>query len=197
MVSEYLTKELLEDRIKFKLYAAEQHLIKLKEIEKEHNSMLKDRVNTEMEIDCFFAQTIGAKDSLLVLINDQLNLNIPIENVNMENINTGLKQIDKQYILDELNKLSSKPTSWLHILNDMRNHSLHRSMLLKHISVGFVENINTNSSHVLKPLVNFLTESSDGKKIPMDKTVVEYLEESLDRMKNLIKRIREKDVLLA
>jgi len=197
MTSEDLTKELLEDRIKFKLYAAERHLMKLKEIEKVHNSILKDRINAEMEIDCFFAQTIGAKDSLLIHINEKLNLGIPIEDVNLESINAKIKRTDKQPVLDELNKLSSKPKSWLYLLNNLRNHSMHRSMLLKHVSVGIFENSNTRYSHTSKPKVSFLINSLNGNKVTMDKTVTEYLEESLDRMKNLIKRIRKKDLLLA
>ncbi len=102
---------LLEDRIKFKLYAAEQHLNKLKEIDKEHNNIFIDRVNAEIEIDCFFAQIIGAKDFLLVFINDKLNLGLRIEDVCLLNINYELKKINKQNIIEELNKLSSCPSS--------------------------------------------------------------------------------------
>ena len=188
MIPEDLTKRLLEDRIDFKLYAAEQHLLKLKEIDKKYNNILKDRINTEMEIDCFFAQLIGAWDSLLVHINEKLDLGIPIEDVNLGSINLKLIKVDKQFLISELNNLSSKPGSWLYLLNDLRNYSLHRSMLRKHIDVAVFENTNINRSYSSKTRVSFLVSSSNQKKIPMDKTVIDYLKESLDRMRNLIKR---------
>ena len=36
-----------------------------------------------MEVDSFFAQIIGAKDSLLVQINEKLGLAIPLKNVSL------------------------------------------------------------------------------------------------------------------
>ncbi len=65
-------QKLLEDRVKFKLYAAKQHLDRLKKYQtkpRKHMRSSEIRVKTEMEIDCFLANIIGAKDSLLVQIN--------------------------------------------------------------------------------------------------------------------------------
>lgn len=70
--------ELLTDRIKFKLFAAKKHLDNLIQIDRKYNNILSDRLNSEQEIDCFFAQLIGAKDALLVHINGKLNLGIMI-----------------------------------------------------------------------------------------------------------------------
>jgi hypothetical protein len=50
--------ELLKGRVKFKLYAAEQHLNELKNIKQKHGSIRRSSeimVKTEMEIDCFLA----------------------------------------------------------------------------------------------------------------------------------------------
>lgn len=61
-------QKLLEDRVKFKLYAAERHLDELKNIKQSHGSIIRSseiRIKAEMEIDCFLAHIIGAKDSLL------------------------------------------------------------------------------------------------------------------------------------
>ncbi len=103
---------MLEDRIKFKLYAAEQHLKKLKEIDKKHDIILKDRVNAEMEIDCFFAELIGAKDSLLIYINEKLNLGLTLKDVTLDKVNSKLKAMQKQDIVEELNKLACNKNSW-------------------------------------------------------------------------------------
>jgi hypothetical protein len=64
---------------------------------------LSDRLNSEQEIDCFFAQLIGAKDALLVHINEKLNLGLKVSDVDLENINIELKKVDRQYLIDELN----------------------------------------------------------------------------------------------
>jgi hypothetical protein len=51
-------KDLLSDRVKFKLYAAEYHLNLLKEIDVKYGNILKDRINAEIQIDDFSAQII-------------------------------------------------------------------------------------------------------------------------------------------
>ena len=99
--------ELLSDRVNFKLFAAEQHLNKLREIEKNYGGIMGNRrVYAEMEIDCFFAQIIGAKDSLLVQINEKLGLGLPIEEAKIQNLNPKLKSINQRDLLIELNTLS-------------------------------------------------------------------------------------------
>jgi hypothetical protein len=66
---------LLENRVDFKLYAAEQHLNELKNIRLKHGTIMgtpEIRIKTEMEIDCFLASVMGALDSLFVQINRDL-----------------------------------------------------------------------------------------------------------------------------
>jgi hypothetical protein len=80
-------------------------------------------------LDCYFAQIIGARDGLLMLINEKLNLKISEKDVKLESINSELKKKGKkQKIMKRLNKLSSDTTSWYWILNELRNKSIHRNI---------------------------------------------------------------------
>lgn len=111
----------------------------------------------------FFAQIIGAKDALLIQINDKLNLGLPIDEVKLDQINNKLNLINKGNLLDEVNKIKEKD-SWLRSLNELRNHSMHRKMLNKQVEVGLYENVNTNTSSSSKPEVYFLVNPRDEKK---------------------------------
>ena len=126
----------------------------------------------------------------------KLNLKIPIREVNHSSVNAELKSIGKQNLLSKLNKLASDPTSWFWKLNELRNHSIHRKMLNKHIKVGLYENINTGESSSSSPEEYFLADPTDPKPTPMNIQIIAYLEESLQNMKNLIANIRSKDPLL-
>lgn len=186
-------RELLSDRTKFKLRAAEYHLDQLKEIDKKYRNILIDRINAEIQIDCYFAQIIGAKDSLLVQINEKENLGLQLDEVNLKTLNTKLN--NKKDILEELNRLSSDKESWYWLLNELRNHSIHRAMLNKNVSMHIIENVNENTSMSMKPVVSFLVNPLDKEKKPMDKPAIQYPEESLQSMKELIDRIRIKAAL--
>ena len=153
------------------------------------------RVKTEMEIDCFLANIIGAKDSLLVQINQKLGLGLPIEEAKISNLNPKLKAINKGFLL-ELNTLCSQTDSWIWLLNELRNHSLHRAMINKRASVQVHENINSNTSVSAKPEVYLLINPRDINKVPMNKSAVTYLQESLQQMRDLIEAIRNKEPLL-
>lgn len=189
--------ELLSNRVNFKLFAAEQHLNRLKDIENNYGGIMGNRrIYAEMEIDCFIAQIIGAKDSLLVQINQKLGLGLPIEEAKIQNLNPKLKSINKGFLLTELNTLCSEKDSWLWLLNELRNHSLHRRMINKRASVQIDENINSNTSVSARPEVYFLINPRDIIKVPMNKRAITYLEESLQQMRDLIEAIRNKELLL-
>jgi hypothetical protein len=189
--------ELLSNRVNFKLFAAEQHLNRLKEIENNYGGIMGNRrIYAEMEIDCFLAQIIGAKDSLLIQINQKLELGLPIEDAKIQNLNPKLKCINKGFLLTELNTLCSQTDSWLWLLNELRNHSLHRAMINKLASVQIDENINSNTSVSAKPEVYLLIKPRDINKFPMNKPAVTYLEERLKQMRDLIEDIRNKEPLL-
>jgi hypothetical protein len=82
-----------------------------------------------MEIDCFFAQIIGAKDSLLVKINEKFDLNIPINEVNLDTVYRKLKRIGRGDLLLDLKRMADDKESWFWLLNELRNHSIHRNIL--------------------------------------------------------------------
>ena len=190
------SQEILTNRINFKLYAAKQHLDKLKAIEKKHGHIGKRRLYAEMEIDCFFAQIVGAKDSLLMKINEELKLGIDVREVDLDEVYTKLKWTNKEHILKELKTLSCQKGSWFWLLNELRNHSIHRNMLNKQISVSQFEDVNTGTSNGGIPRVYFLANPLDKNKVAMDKPVIEYLEESLGNMKNLINNTINKEPAL-
>ena len=83
---------LLNDRVSFRLYAAEQHLIKLKEIERLHSDIAREsaRLAVEMEIDCFLSQVVGAVDSLLYLTNSRLDLGVRENHVTFQDVQSAL-----------------------------------------------------------------------------------------------------------
>ena len=187
-------QKLLGDRVKFKLYAAERHLDELKNIKQSQGSIMRSseiKVRTEMEIDCFLAHIISAKDSLLVEINHELGLGIPIEDVKLEAVNIQLNTINKGYLLEHLNGLISKRTSWLWLLNEIRNHSLKRERIPRHVRVNITENVNNNISHS-DQTIHFV-ESARTKDNPfLQKDIIFFLDESLGRMTNLVENIRKK-----
>jgi hypothetical protein len=194
IISSDHAQKLLEDRVKFKLYAAEQHLNELKNIKQKYGSIMgppEIRIKTELEIDCFLAQIIGAKDSLLVQINYKLGLKIPIEDVTLETVNAGLNDINKGYLLEHLNNLASKKTSWLWLLNEIRNHSLHRERIPRLVHVNIIENANNNTSHS-DQTVHFVENARTKDNPFLQKDIILFLHESLDRMRNLIDNTRKK-----
>lgn len=70
-------RKLFEDRIEFKIWSAQRHLDKLIEIEHQYGGIMGiNRIYAEDELDCYFAQLIGAKDALLMLINKKTGLNL-------------------------------------------------------------------------------------------------------------------------
>lgn len=65
---------------------------------------------------------------------------------------------------------------WL--VNELRNHSVHRSMILRHIAMNITENVNTGESNNDRPRVYFLIDDGDGKRIPTQQEVMVILQES-------------------
>jgi hypothetical protein len=184
-------KELLNDRVRFKLYGAAQHLNKLKEINRIHGNINKLRLQSEMEMDCFLAHIIGAKDALLVEINNKLNLGIPIEDIELKTVNNELNNRNKGGLLKHLNNIASNPDSWFWFLNEIRNHFLHRERIPRHVHVNIIENVNNNTSSSNQS-IHFVETNriKDNPFLQMD--IILFLGESLDRMTNLVKNIKTK-----
>jgi len=190
-------KKLLGDRVKFKLYAAEQHLISLKEIEKTYGNISKDRarIEVEMEIDCFLSQLVGAVDSLLSQINYSLDLGIPRDRVNFVNVQSGLiaktKKIDLLSALDMVRQQGK----WYYILSELKNLSVHKSFLMKVVSLYDFSSPDPEKIRLVNVMRDF-EESNNPIDQIMDREVIPYLERSLQLVSELIFSIRSSEPLL-
>lgn len=190
-------KRLLADRVEFKLYAAEQHLNKLKEIEKAFGNISKDkaRIEVEMEIDCFLSQLVGAVDSLLSQISDRLDLGISRDRINFVNVQSALiaktKKIDLLSALD----MARQQGNWYQILNELSNLSVHRSFLKRVISLYDFTSPKPEQVRFLN-VQRELEESNNPFDHVMDMEVIPYLEKSLQQVRELIFSIRSSEPLL-
>jgi hypothetical protein len=175
-----LANKLINDRVEFKLYAAEQVLDRLKQLEKDGsiNSSNIPRVIWEINIECLLAHLVGAVDALLVRINDKLNLGLNIKNVNLATINNKLNGQGKGQSLQDLN-LAIKEKCWLWTLKDVRNQGLHRSLINIHVAVGSERNI-----------ISLRTDPQT------DLGIIPYLEDSINRTRKLIEDILQNEPLL-
>ena len=187
-------KRLLNDRVEFKLYTAEQHLNRLKEIENAYGDIAKDnaRIEVEMEVDCFLSQLVGAVESLLFQINDRLDLGIPTDHVNIANVQSALSAKTKKIdLLAPLDTARQQGNSY-YMLSALRNQLVYRTFLKKVISVRDLPP---------KPLqVRFLNIQLESEGNPfdriMDMEVIQYLEKSLQQVRELIFVIRASEPLL-
>jgi hypothetical protein len=182
-------KRLLNDRVEFKLYAAEQHLNRLKEIENAYGDIAKDnaRIEVEMEVDCFLSQLVGAVDSLLFQINERLDLELPTDRVNFADVQSALSAKTKKIdLLSPLDR-ARQQGNWYHMLSELRSQLVHRTFLKKVISV-----------HDLPPkprqvrFLNIQREFEGGNPFDrvMDMEVIQYLEKNLQQVRELIFSIR-------
>ena len=103
-MSNTTVKKLLEDRIEFKFYAAEKHLQILSDMEAkgETPNNSKGRINWEIEIEELLFHLIGAMDSLLVRINERLNLKLEIRKVTPINVCKKLRLKKRNDLIKEL-----------------------------------------------------------------------------------------------
>jgi hypothetical protein len=182
-------KRLLNDRVEFKLYAAEQHLNRLKEIENAYGDIAKDnaRIEVEMEVDCFLSQLVGAVDSLLFQINERLDLELPTDRVNFADVQSALSAKTKKIdLLSPLDR-ARQQGNWYYMLSELRSQLVHRTFLKKVISV-----------HDLPPkprqvrFLNIQREFEGGNPFDrvIDMEVIQYLEKNLQQVRELIFSIR-------
>lgn len=189
-------KRLLNDRVEFKLYAAEQHLNRLKEIENAYGDIANDnaRIEVEMEVDCFLSQLVGAVDSLLSQINDRLDLGIPTDHrVNFANVQSALsaktKKIDLLTPLDR----ARQQGNWYYMLSQLRNQLVRRTFLNKVIPV---HDFPPKSRKVRFVDVLREFEEDNPSHHLRDMEVIQYLEKSLQQVRELIFSIRASEPLL-
>jgi hypothetical protein len=175
-------KALLENRIEFKFYAAEKHLQALTDMqakgETPNNSV--GRLNWELEIEELLFHLVGAMDCLLVRINERLNLGLENRKVNAINVCKKLRLKKRNDLIKELWYLlnpHNRVRSWLKILTDLRNTGTHRSI----INISFAGG-NMNITFVEDPQA--------------DSDIIPYLDDHIQRMRDLIDNIIRKEPLL-
>ncbi len=180
---------LLDDRVEFMLYASEGHLNELKHIKQRCGTImgpLEIRVKTEIEIDCFLAHLLGAKDSLLFQLNSVLGLGIPMQDVKLETANIELNVRNKGDLLRCLNRIACEKTSWFWLLNEIRNHLLHRERIARRANVN-IGNVNDSDQTV------HFVEGARTKGNPfLEQDIISFLNDSLERMRILLDNVRKK-----
>lgn len=175
-------KALLENRIEFKFYAAEKHLQLLSDMEAKGESPNNSvgRLNWELEIEELLFHLIGAMDCLLLRINERLKLGLEVRKVTAINVCKKLRLKKRNDLIKELWDLVNPHNpvhSWLKILTDLRNTGTHRSI----INVSFAGG-DTRITFIEDP-------KSDLELIP-------YLDDRIQRMRDLIDNIIRKEPLL-
>jgi hypothetical protein len=178
-------QDLLGDRAKFKLCAAEHHLNNLRSFDQSDNIRIRTsegRVPWEIEIESFLYHIIGVKDSLLVQINDKLQLKLKEREVGLRNVKMILNTIGKGALLADMKIFESGNDGWFSRVNKLRNQSTHRSLLNLKFSVT------VGSSN--EPKVYFVGGPAD------ELEVIPFLEQIVKNMKDLIERIKNTEPLL-
>ena len=187
-------KRLLNDRVEFKLYAAEQHLNRLKEIENAYGDIAKDnaRIEVEMEADCFLSQLVGAVDSLLFQINDRLDLGIPTDRVNFSDVQSALSAKTKKIdLLSPLDR-ARQHGNWYYMLSELRNQLVYRTFL----KIAIPEHAFQQKPRQVR-FLNVLREFEGNPFYHiMDMEIIQYLEKSLQQVRELIFSIRRSEPLL-
>jgi hypothetical protein len=182
---------LLQDRVEFKLFAAEKHLNNLKEFELSFPNVEKIDVaiqmELEMEIDCFLAQLLGSLDCLLLLINTRLELRIDSGKVDIATIQSALNARTKNIsLLTDLHH-ASEHNSWLWILKEFRNQTMQRPS--KKVQDLLFEDMTTS----IKEGLNMSICTSDEY---INKNTIRYFQQSVNRVRELVNCIRMKEPLL-
>lgn len=180
----------LRDRVEFKLYAAETHLKNLKEIQLNYLNLEDENlsVQVELEIDCFLAQVLGAMDCLLILINTRLELGIATGKVDVATVQSALNARTKNIsLLTELHQ-SLEHDRWLWTIMEFRNQMMQRPSMEAQALVFDDKTTAITSLHQSKPKKDFTAF--------IDKNLIAFFEQSVQRLTDLINTIRMKESLL-
>ena len=178
--------DLLLDRVEFKIFAANQHLNNLQEIQSNHPDAqaIDSALSREMEIDCFLVQLLGTLDCLLMLINSRLELGIASERVDLATIQSALNARTKNIsLLTDMHQASAYD-GWLWVLKEFRNLTMQRpSRDAQYFLFG-----NTNRS--TREYQNVTIRPSDEF---INKNLIRYFQQSLKRVRDLVNSIRVKE----
>jgi Cthe_2314-like HEPN len=171
-LSEEDASKLLENRVNFKLYNAEQHLNNLKTLNQNGISMrqYRGRVTWEMEIESFLFHISGVYDSLLVRINDKLELKLKGKDIKYHNIKTFLTYLNEQSLLTSLHNFYNN--SSVQKLTEWRNYVTHYNLL---------NILMTGSSDEPEVFIHKDPDKKPDKKLP-----ILFLEKGLKDVKDLV-----------
>jgi hypothetical protein len=180
-ISEEEALELIENRVKFKLYAAEQHLKNLKILEQDGSNMqsFKERVRWEMEIESFLFHIVGVRDSLLVNINNKLELRLEGRDIDFRNIRIMLNYLNEQNLLTHIKKFDDSFVE----LKKFRNQSTHHNLINIRFSHSLHENVNTGTGTSDKPKVSLIGDKNKYFEL------IPFLEISLQKAKEWVQVI--------
>jgi hypothetical protein len=179
----------LLDRVEFKIFAAQQHLINLQKIQSKHADTLEihPAIQMEMEIDCFLSQIIGTLDCLLLSINTKLELGIAAKRVDLATIQSALNARTKNIsLLTDMHQASAH-NGWLWILNEFRNLTMQKP--------------SKDAQYLLIDEYDTLTRDNKDERIQpseefFNKNLIRYFQHSLQRVRELVNNIRDKEPML-
>lgn len=181
--------DLLLDRVEFKIFAANEHLNKMQEFQSNHPDAQRigPALKSEMEIDCFLVQLLGALDCLLILINSRLELGIATERVDLATIQSALNARTKNIsLLTDMNQASAHD-GWLWVLKEFRNLTMQKPT--KDVQYFLFGDTTTST----RDNQNETNQSSDEF---INKMLIRYFQQSLKQVRDLVNSIRLKDPLL-
>ena len=179
---------LLYNRLEFKLYSASYYLGQIKDFQKDHAGVGDDMKSVHMEIaiDGFLASLYGAIDSLFVLINDKLNLGIPLDKVKSKSVREKLESQGRGNILSEW-EMARQEGQWLNKLSEFRHQITHRERLQR------MREYNPWNDEAVQHISNKQKKISLNPSDYMSVDMIRYFDESFENVQRLIETIRAKD----
>lgn len=188
-MASYIDSDILLDRVEFKIFSAEEHLKNLQEIQSYHLDAQKvdPAIRMEIEIDCFLAQILGTLDCLLLLINTKLELGIASEGVDLATVQSALNARTKNIgLLTDMHQASAH-NGWLWVLKEFRNLTMQRPS--KDAQYLLFDDISSSTKDYQSKTIRPSDES-------INKNLIGYFQQSLQRVRGLVNSIRMKEPML-
>lgn len=188
-MASHIDSDILSDRVEFKIFAAQKHLNNLQEIQSYHLDAQKvdPAIRMEIEIDCFLAQILGTLDCLLLLINTKLELGIASERVDLATIQSALNARTKNIgLLTDMHQASAH-NGWLWVLKEFRNLTMQRPS--KDAQYLLFDDIVSSTADSQSETIRPSDES-------INKNLIRYFQQSLQRVRELVNSIRMKEPML-
>jgi hypothetical protein len=188
-MASYIDSDILLDRVEFKIFAAEEHLNNLQEIQSYHLDAQKvdPAIRMEIEIDCFLAQILGTLDCLLLSINTKLELGIASERVDLATVQSALNARTKNIgLLTDMHQASAHK-AWLWVLKEFRNLTMQRPS--KDAQYLLFDDIVSSTKDYQSETIRPSDES-------INKNLIRYFQQSLQRVRELVNSIRMKEPML-